>query len=279
LRRHVRRALARYRTYNSIEAPLRASWRSLHWVIGALNQRLLHWPRPWSKRAPGGGIVVAILGVDGSGKSTLVRGLRSWLDQDVDVLTIYFGTGDGRPAWFLLPLKLLVPVASLVLRRKPHGSSHGEVTDSAPGLAYSVLLSIWATVLAVEKRTKLRAARRAAARGMVVITDRFPQDQIADFNDGPLLPRLSHVPRWLRKFEASAYALAGRLPPDLVIKLVATPELIAAREPTMSPAVIRSRTTAVARLTFAGSSVAAIPAGQPAADVLRAVKAEIWRML
>lgn len=279
LRRHVRRALARYRTYSSIEAPLRASWRTLHWVIGGLNQRLLHWPRPWSKRAPGGGIVVAILGVDGSGKSTLVRGLRKWLGQDVDVLTLYFGTGDGRPSWVLLPLKLLVPVASLVLRRKPHGSSHGDVTDSAPGAAYSVLLGIWATVLAVEKRMKLRAARRAAARGMVVITDRFPQDQIADFNDGPLLPRLSHVPLWLRRFEASAYALAGQLPPDLVIKLVATPELIAMREPTMNPAVIHLRATAVARLTFAGSSVAAIPAGQPAEDVLRAAKAEIWRVL
>jgi hypothetical protein len=279
LRRRVRRALANHRTYNCIEAPLRASWRALHWVIGALNKRLLHLPRPWSKRAPGGGIVVAILGVDGSGKSTLVRGLRAWLDQDVDVLPLYFGTGDGRPSWFLLPLKLLVPVVSLVLRRKPHGSSHGEVTDFAPGFAYSILLGIWATVLAVEKHMKLRAARRAAVRGMVVIADRFPQDQIADFNDGPLLPRLSYVPGWLRRFEASAYALAGRLPPDLVIKLVATPELIAVREPTMNPAVIRSRTAAMSRLAFAGSSVAAIPAGQPAADVLRAAKAEIWRML
>jgi hypothetical protein len=61
--------------------------------------------------------------------------------------------------------------------------------------------------------------------------------------------------------------------------LIAAPELIAVREPTMNPAVIRSRTAAMSRLAFAGSSVAAIPAGQPAADVLRAAKAEIWRML
>jgi hypothetical protein len=279
VRRRVRRALARCRTYNRVEAPLRASWRALQWVVGGLNQRLLQLPRPWSKRAPGGGIVIAILGVDGSGKSTLVRGLRAWLEPDVDVLTLYFGTGDGRPSWFLLPLKLLVPLASLMLRRKPHGSSHGAVTDAAPGAAYSLLLGIWATVLAIEKRMKLRAARRAAARGMIVITDRYPQDQITDFNDGPLLPRLSHVPRWLRKFEASAYALAGQLPPDLVIKLVAAPELIAIREPTMNAAVIHLRTAAMARLTFPGSSVAAVPAGQPREDVLRAAKAEIWRVL
>ena len=279
LRRLVRRTLAQYRTYNWIEAPLRGMARAAQWAGGALNQRLLHWPRPWAKRAPGGGVVIAILGVDGSGKSTLVRGLRSWLEQEVDVLPLYFGTGDGRPSWFLLPLKLLVPLASLVLRGKPKGSSHGQVTDAAPGPAYSILLAIWATVLAIEKRMKLRAARRAASRGMVVITDRFPQDEILDFNDGPLLPRLSRVPGWLREFEASAYALARQLPPDLVIKLVATPELIATREPTMDPAVIKSRTTAVRELTFANSSVAAIPAAQPAADVLRAAQAEIWRIL
>ena len=97
---------------------------------------------------------------------------------------------------------------------------------------------------------KLRNAHRAANRGMVVITDRFPQDQILDFNDGPLLQRLRGIPRWLRTFEASAYALARELRPDLVLKLVASPELIAAREPTMDPGVIRVRTSSLERLTL-----------------------------
>ena len=114
---------------------------------------------------------------------------------------------------------------------------------------------------------------------MIVITDRYPQDEILDFNDGPLLPRLKHVPTWLREFEASAYALARELPPDLVIKLVASPELIASREPSMDPGVIHARTSAVQLLTFAGAAIAAIPASQPAADVLRAAKSEIWRTL
>jgi hypothetical protein len=214
--------------------------------------------------------VVAVLAVDGAGKSTLVRGIRGWLGKEVDVLPLYFGTGDGRPSWFLLPLKLLVPLVSTLSRRKPRGSSHGVVTDSAPGLAHGILLAIWATVLAVEKRVKLRAAHRAASRGMVVITDRFPQDEILDFNDGPLLPRLTH---------ASAYALARELRPDLVIKLVASPELIASREPNMDPGVIRARVAAVGRLRLGGAPITAIPASQPVADVLRAAKIEIWRAL
>jgi hypothetical protein len=279
LRRRVRWALARFRTYSSLEGFVRGAWRACGAAAGRLNQRALLWPRPWHRRVPGGGIVVAVLGVDGAGKSTLVRALRGWLGPEVDVLPLYFGTGDGRPSWFLWPLKLLVPLVSMLWRRKPKGSSHGVVTNNPPGLAYSLLLAIWATVLAVEKRVKFRAAHRAASRGMVVITDRFSQDEILNFNDGPMLPRLAHVPRWLRAFEASAYALARELRPDLVIKLMASPELIAAREPTMDPDVIRERTAAVGRLTFGGACIIAIAASQPAADVLRAAKIELWRTL
>jgi hypothetical protein len=279
LRRRLRRNLSRFRTYGGVEGFVRGASRGCSAAAGTLNRHRLHWPRPWNRRVPGGGIIVAVLAVDGAGKSTLVRGICAWLGQEVDVLPMYFGTGDGRPSWFLAPLKLLVPIVSKLLHRKPKGSSHGVVTDRAPGLVYGALLAIWAVVLAVEKRMKIRAAHRAASRGMVVVTDRYPQDEILDFNDGPLLPRLTHVPGWLRTFEASSYALARELRPDLVIKLMASPELIASREPTMDPGVIRARIAAVGQLTLGGAPISAISAAQPAADVLRAAKIEIWRAL
>lgn len=278
-RRRVRQALAEYRTYNGPEARARAAWRGLHWLAGGLNKRHLHWPRPWSRLAPGGGCVVALMGVDGSGKSTVVAALRAWLGAEVDVMPIYFGTGDGRPSLLLLPFKLMVPLFTRLLRQKPRGSSHGMVSDRAPGLVFSVLLAGWATVLAVEKRSKLRAAHRGARRGMVVIADRYPQDEIADYNDGPLLPRLAHVPAWLRRVESRSYALARRLPPDLVIKLEAPPETLALREPSMDRRVIQDRVNALQRLRFPGARVVRVDATQPLDDVLRAVKAAIWSML
>jgi hypothetical protein len=99
------------------------------------------------------------------------------------------------------------------------------------------------------------------------------------FNDGPLLTRLAWAPSWLRAREARTYGLAERLPPDLVIKLVVSPETIARREPDMDTAVIEKRTGDLPRLAFSGASIIAIDAEQPLADVIRAVKQAVWRIL
>ena len=279
LRRHIQRHFAAHRAYNAFEAGLRSLGRAVLWAAGSLNKRFLWAPRPWSRRAPGGGRVVAVIGVDGSGKSTVVRTIREWLSQEVDVVPIYFGTGAGRPSLVLWPFKLMVPLITLLLRTKPKGASHGKISDRAPGQLYSVLLMFWATAAAIEKHIKLSAAHRGANRGLVVLTDRYPQNEIPGFNEGPLMSRLTRVPLWLRRFEATAYSLAQRLPPDLVIKLIVTPETAARREPDMDPKVIAERIEAIPRLAFSGAHVVSIDAEQPLADVVRAVKQQIWRML
>lgn len=279
LRRRIRRELAAHRVYTAAEARLRSGTRAVLWATGNLNKRLFRTPRPWSRRAPGGGRVVAVIGVDGSGKSTVVAAIRAWLGTEIDVMPVYFGTGDGRPSLLLLPLKMMVPAINRLRRTKPRGASHGRVSDRAPGRLYSLLMMVWAAAVAMEKRGKLRATHRGAGRGLVVVADRYPQNEDVGYNDGPLLPRLARAPHWLRRFEAHAYMLARNLPPDLVLKLEVTPETAARREPDMDPAVIRQRVAAARRLIFPGAHVVRVDAEQPLEDVIRSVKREIWCLL
>ena len=278
-RRRLRRHLTPWRSCNDLEATLRSVGRALLWGVSRVNQHVLQAPRPARRLAGGGGIVVAIIGVDGSGKSTLVRTLRSWLETEASVMPLYFGTGDGRPSLILMPLKLAARAVQPLVRQKPIGSSHGRVSNRTPGFLYSVLLTFWAGVLAIEKRRKLQAAVRAASRGMIVIADRYPQDQIPRYNDSPLLPRVGLAPAWLRRFEAEAYALAGRITPDLVLKLDAPPELIRIREPDMDPSLIDVRTQALRQLTFRGSKVVTIDATSRLTDVVQRAKCEVWALL
>jgi hypothetical protein len=279
LRRSIERHFAAYRAYNAVEAPLRKAGRTVTWLFGGLNKRFLHWPRPWGRLSPGGGCVVAVIGLDGSGKSTIVAAIHDWLSSEADVLPLYFGTGDGRPSLLLRPFKLIARLAARLVRTRPKGASHGKISSSPPTLTYSMLLMIWATVVALEKRIKLLAASRGASRGLIVVADRYPQNEILLFNDGPLLHRLKWAPSWLRRFEAAAYDLAHRLPPDLVIRLEVIPETTAKREPDMDPSVIRERIEAIKRLAFPGAHIVGVDAQQPLAQVIRAVKHEIWRLL
>ena len=128
--------------------------------------------------------MVAIIGVDGSGKSTSVATMRAWLGAKIDVVPIYFGTGDGRPSLLLRPFKLTMPLIRRLLKGKPKPkvASHGKLSGPAPGLLYSMLMMVWAVAVAVDKRKKLLAARRGTNRGLIVLTDRFPQNQIVGFD-------------------------------------------------------------------------------------------------
>jgi thymidylate kinase len=173
----------------------------------------------------------------------------------------------------------MMPLMMRLFKNKPSVASHGKMSGHAPGVFYSMSMVLWAIAVALDKRAKLTAALRATNRGIFVLTDRYPQDQIRHFNDGPLLTRVTMVPSWLRWVEAAVYARARRFPPDLVIKLTVTPETAARREPSMDPAIIRDRIAALQRLEFPGARVVCVDAEQALPSVISAVKREIWRLL
>ena len=278
-KRRLKNNLSPFRTYNSLEMRVRALSRAFSWAVGNLNKRVFHLPRPWGRRAPGGGRVISIIGVDGSGKSTAVSTIKTWLGDEIDVMPIYLGTGNGRASLLLLPLKLMVPLATKLVGPRPKESSDGKVSGRRRGPLYTILLSVWATFVAIEKRGKLLSAHRGADRGLLVLTDRYPQNEILDFNEAPMLARLNNVPGWLRRFEENAYAPARRLPPDLVVKLLVSQATAERREPELSPAVIERRLESVKKLKFAGATVVSIDAEQPLERVSLAIKREVWRIL
>ena len=107
-------------------------------------------------------------------------------------------------------------------------------------------------------------------------TDRYPQNEIPGFNDGPLLQRLPRCPAWLRRFEASTYAFAQRAPPDLVIKLQVGPETVVQREPQMVKSIIDQRIAWLNELTFSSTRIVSIDATRPLEEVHRKAKHEIW---
>jgi thymidylate kinase len=236
-------------------------------------------------------VLVAFMGPDGAGKSRLANQIASWLRWKLDARVSYFGSGDGPSSLARWPLKLGLR-AALALRvwapgrrgsAAPNGDDPGAGGRGAarePGLARA----LWALVLALEKRQNLRRAWRARNRGIIVVCDRFPQNQVMGFNDGPLLHRWSRsssgLLRALARWESAPYRWAEAHPPQLVIKLHVSPEVAVARKPEMRVEEIQRRIGALVSLRYpAGTRVVDLDADRRWEAVLLDCKMRVWESL
>lgn len=288
-RRLTKDTLRAYRTYSAAQARLRRTVNEVRWLVGGINKRYLHAPVPMRRVSASGGLLIALLGCDGSGKSTHLQSLRHWLGWKLDVLPVYFGSGDGSASVLRWPLKLLADL----LRSSPnYSSSHYKLenpdSEDAESSSRSTTRSmrllakaVWALVLSLEKRSKLRAATAARNRGMVVICDRYPQNQVMGFNDGPLLNAWRQHPsrffRAIARWESVPYQMAETYPPDLVIKLNLSAEVAVQRKPEMSLEDCRRRIAAIQTLAYpATTEVLHVDAGEPLKSVLLKLKESIW---
>jgi hypothetical protein len=256
--RKARPTLRHYRTYGRLHASMRALSRELHRVAGAVNRRTSGRPVPFKRVSPRGGTIVVFLGSDGSGKSSLVKEMVGWLNVKLDVVPLYFGSGNGPSSLPRLPLQLARRITDAVLRTGVRTSEAALRENRARSALRSIARVPWALSLSLEKRMKLRRMVEARNRGMIVICDRYPQAECPGFNDGPLLPDLSGS-RWrfcraMAAWEARPYAEARLALPDLVVKLVVPADVALGRRPEMSIAEVRRRIEAVAKLTFPEST-------------------------
>lgn len=243
---------------------------------------------PQLRIVPRGGLLIALIGADGAGKSTLARELEQWLSWKLDVVCMYGGSGVGSASMPRRLLKRAAAIAKSARRRRSHGH-HGE-TPHAPtgprerGWAERVAHLAWALSLARERRRRADVARRARNAGVIVVFDRLPQRQFAGLNDGPRLEHWLHarhpVPRAAARYERATFSTVGRCPPDLVIRLRLSLEEAHHRKPDTPIDRLRRKLDIVPRLQFSPPSrVVDIDASQPLSTVLLEAKRATWACL
>lgn len=232
------------------------------------------------KRTPASsGRVIAVIGVDGSGKSTITTQLVLWLKEMTDVWPVYMGTGDGKNSLFLEPFK-----AAFRVYKRTKGSYRlfsGMEKQKKP----SFLKFIWAFSVVCERLVRLRMIRKARLCGIVVVADRYPQCQQSDYLDGPLMSSWSNsgaaLMRRLSKWEHSVYASAqqGASAPDMVLRLNIDVETALRRKPGKKEDIDK-RVRAVSALTFpASTKIVDLSAQEKFEEVLLKCKKAIWSAL
>lgn len=221
--------------------------------------------------------LIAVVGTDGSGKSTVTADLLKALRADGRRVELcYLGLGTGDLGNRIKRWPLIGPLLEGFLSRKA-----GQARDKdakIPGLATALVLYRYSLV---RRRRFLRtlALRR---QGVTVLTDRYPQVDVPGFYDGPALSAAraeGWAVRRLAAKERALYAWMAEHRPTLVIRLNVDVETALARKPDHARPLIERKVAATPLLRFGGAPIVDLDARAPYAEVLAAALAAANRAL
>ena len=175
-----------------------------------------------------GGAVIAFTGADATGKSTLVAATGRWLGDMFTVKIIH--AGKPPSTWLTAPVNIALPLARrlISLQRVGRLKRQHSPSDSNPsrhkfeGLS-SLPYALRATTLAWDRQRLILKARRLAAKGEIIVCDRYPS-KIIGAMDSPRLKEellktgpVATIYNCLARVEKRLYR---QIPPaDTVLKL------------------------------------------------------------
>jgi thymidylate kinase len=212
--------------------------------------------------------VFAVVGCDGTGKSTLTHDLRDSLRSKGPAERLYLGLVSGEVGDKIKDL----PFIGVRLENNLHNKANRalDMEKKLPGTGTALImyaLSLWRASLV------LRMIRMSKRR-VRVITDRYPQMEIPGFHyDGPGLT-VNRTGNWLvRKLaeqEHGLYQWMARQQPALVIRLNIDAAAAHARKPDHPLAELTDKISVMRQLQFNGARVCEIDATGPYPQVLEA---------
>jgi hypothetical protein len=216
----------------------------------------------------GGGLVVALIGGDGSGKSTCARELVRWLVPVFPAMRAHLGNPPRSVLTLLVGgvLKLQRGIERLLKR---------------PARPEAILELLRHVCTARDRYRLYQRIHRFAAGGGMAICERYPIEQNR-LLVGPSIPALlpknaGVVAEQLLLREAAYYE--RMLGPDVQCVLRLDPELAVARKPEEPADYVRARGRVIWETDWTGTGAHLVDASRPVADVMLHLKSIIWSNL
>jgi len=204
--------------------------------------------------------LIALVGCDGSGKSTLSNDIIAKFSPERRIALCYLGLGSGElgariKRWPLIGIRLERRIAKRAGQTRTAGRT-------IPGFGTALVVYLFSVV-------RLRRFRRVLAlrrRGVTVVTDRYPQIEVAGFYDGPGLaagrPGNRAVAALARQ-EMRMYRWMASFLPDVVIRLNVDLETAYARKPDHGYELLRRKVEVTPSLRFNGAPIVDLDSREP----------------
>jgi hypothetical protein len=284
LRLELEHALAPYTRYRPLEllaVRMAASLNRSRFVRAwrRVEERLRGRPSGRRKTPAQGGRTVAVIGIDGSGKTTVVQALVETFGWRVNVVSLYLGSSRPGPR-----TRTVQEIARSVKRLDVWLSRRiGNHAEDSRRFVAELVLGLRAVAEAQERQRRVELGTRLAAEGWLVIYDRYPMPALTVGSrqmDARRLPSPTNASGWwgrrLAWREAQIYRRIGT--PNLLIALRLDAATARARKQD-APAALDAKAAALGDLGDGAAGIVVIDAGRPKEEVLRLATTAVWDCL
>jgi thymidylate kinase len=281
LARRLRRALRPFARHGRLRAVLEDGRQ----FLGRAAHRLRRSKRRLTPAS--GGAVIAFVGPEATGKSTLIAETERWLGAHYGVRRVHAGKPPSTRVT-ALPNALLPALRALLPERRSTRVAAVRASTSASSNGakpFPLLFGIRSVFLAYDRRALLTRAFASSANGAIVLCDRYPSANGSPDGaqlgppDGP--GNGGPVRRWLSGLEARLYQDVP--PPDLVIHLTAPLEVTLERNTARSKIepedYVISRHRLGSDLHFDRAPVRQVDTNRPLDESSLEIKRLIWEAL
>lgn len=231
---------------------------------------------PASGRGPAP--VIAIVGSDGSGKSTVGAEMLRWACGYGPAAAAHLGKQSGNLGRALSRLPVVGAGIGRLIRRKVVGVRTSRDQNKTPGLLPALVISAF-SLRRVRRFRRMLALRE---KGMIIVTDRYPQMELPHTYDCPGMEagaEGNRLVRWLAQWEREAFEWMTSHRPDMVIRLHVDLDTACARKPDHRREALRDKIASTPLLKFQGAPIAEIDAAQPLEAVLADARAAVSHAL
>ena len=222
--------------------------------------------------------LVAIIGCDGSGKSTVSEEMLNWANGYGPAAAAHLGKQAGNIGRQLSGLPLVGNWFEGLIRRKVVTVRDSNAKNKTPGVFPALVM--YAFTLRRVRRFKRMLALRS--EGRIIIADRFPQLEFPRAYDGPGMSATADgnvIVRWLARKEQAAFEWMTSYRPDLVLRLNVDLDTACARKPDHQREALQKKVEITPQLKFNGAVIADIDTNQTLDVVIAEAKVAVTRTL
>lgn len=219
--------------------------------------------------------LIAIVGADGAGKSRLSADLIAYIAQSRTADAGYLGEGSSATGRKIARWPVIGP--SLKKSLEDVASRLRDPAAPIPG----VIAANYALHRSRKRYRRFEALLEKRRRGVVIVTDRYPQIELPGLHDGPILAGVA-TNSMLERIKAAEWAIYSKMAafaPTLVIRLRIDIDTAMARKPDHDRTLVAMKVASLPSITFGGAPMLELDAAMDYAEELSRAKSAVDAVL